>query len=1218
MRGSKLALGFALLINAIGLAPAAANAEPQATVPQIAAGYYHSLSLISDGTVWNWGTNDKGQLGNGATSNKAYPVAAKKMDNVRSIAPSVRGGFAIKNDGTLWAWGQNNNGQLGDGTTTDRTSPVPITAIDGITAISGGIGYHTLALKADGTVWAWGKNGNGELGNGTATTQETAPIQTGGLSDAIAVSAGGYHSLALKSDGTVWAWGYGTDGELGNGTAPIEQSVPVQVSGLTGVTAISAGNYHNLALKSDGSVWAWGGNSEGQLGDGTTTNRTKPVQVAGLPPIVAVSAGGWHSLALDADGNVWSWGSGGQGQLGDGTAVTRKPLPTIVPGLDGVAQIAAGAFHSLAMTEDGKVWAWGYNGGGQLGNGGYESKPSPHPSSAKMDYAGPDTAGGAIAVSAVTSTGAVLSWTKATDNLTPGGKLQYLAYISPQNNISTVASIANGTPVGTLAPDLDSAAVTGLQPGTTYYANVLVQDQAGNKSVYAMQPVTTSQVYKVLYDGNGASGGQVPVDQAVYEPGQSAVALGNTGGLWKTDFSFNGWNTAADGTGDAYAEGAAIPIVVSNVILYADWKADSAPSTEPPVDPAAKHAVIYHGNGHTGGDVPVDSNHYERDATVTVLGNANGLARAGYAFAGWNTKADGTGTSYLPGETFVMGAEDARLYADWTEQPPAESSGPLTGLALSAGTLAPSFDPRTTNYTARVSYGTDAIRLTPIAADPAASISASVYGGQGELATGPLPLASGSASSPLPLLVGTNRIEIAVGSSDGSTVAYTIEATREAPPVDPPVLPPPVPPTVSPPESSHGYPILLNDQWLSNAAQSEKKEKDGRTTLTIRMMADGLPAMEPQSRVVIPVTDAGDEVTVQWFGDTLRSLEANRADIEIRTPNGNYALPASAIGIDRLRERVGDQASLADLVVSIGIRAGGDEEANRLTAAASQGGFAALTPPVGFSIAASCGDETLPVGRFGSYLRSEIPLPSGTDAARATTVVRLNEGGSVRQAPTSIETRDGQAYAVFYSLTDGMFAPISYASSFADMNGHWARDAVNDLASRMILTGTDDSRFHPGAAATRAEFAAMLARALGLPAAESIGFRDAEAGAWYSEIAAEAAEWGIVQGYADGTFRPSAPVTREEAVAMIGRAMAVAGLNADAGDRDASAGLAAYADGDLVGPWSRAAWAVALREGLVTGYAGELRPQAPVTRAETAALVERLLTRAGFIGASQP
>ncbi|MFL5352434.1 RCC1 domain-containing protein [Archangium sp.] len=353
------------------LAFALGAAHPKPT--RIAGGWYFSLELRQDGTVWGWGTNQRGQLGDGTTLQRNTPVRVMGLDNVESIAAADRHSLVLKKDGTVWAWGGNDFGQLGDGSFTDRYTPVQVVGLTGVVAIAAG-GVQSLALKQDGTVWAWGYNGTGALGDGTTIDRNT-PVQVVGLTGVVAIAEGDTDSLAVRSDGSVWAWGYNYFGELGDGTTSM-RTTPVQVSGLTGVVAVSVGNTHSMALKLDGTVWAWGSNGDGSLGDGTTIQRTTPVQVLGLSGVTAIDAGVGFSLVLKQDGTAWAWGYNGWAQLGDGTT-TRRMTPVQVPGLSGVATISTGAAHSLALKQDNSAWAWGYNGYGQLGDGTTTQRSSP-------------------------------------------------------------------------------------------------------------------------------------------------------------------------------------------------------------------------------------------------------------------------------------------------------------------------------------------------------------------------------------------------------------------------------------------------------------------------------------------------------------------------------------------------------------------------------------------------------------------------------------------------------------------------------------------------------------------------------------------------------------------------------------------------------------------------------------------------------------------------
>jgi alpha-tubulin suppressor-like RCC1 family protein len=279
----------------------------------------------------------------------------------------------LKSDGTVWTWGNNGNGQLGDGTTTDKTSPVQATGLSGaIKAIAAG-DAHTVALMNDDTVWTWGSNSNGQLGDGT-TDDKSTPVQVTGLSGVIkAIAAGDAHTVALMNDDTVWTWGNNSDGQLGDDTKN-DKTTPVKVD-ISNVTAIAAGDAHTVALKKDGTVWAWGSNSDGQLGDGTTNNRSTPVLVSEVSDATAIAAGGTHTAALK-DGKVRTWGNNSNGQLGNGTT-NDKDTSVEVNGLSDVTAIAAGDAHTVALKKDGTVWTWGNNSNGQLGDGTTTDKTSP-------------------------------------------------------------------------------------------------------------------------------------------------------------------------------------------------------------------------------------------------------------------------------------------------------------------------------------------------------------------------------------------------------------------------------------------------------------------------------------------------------------------------------------------------------------------------------------------------------------------------------------------------------------------------------------------------------------------------------------------------------------------------------------------------------------------------------------------------------------------------
>jgi alpha-tubulin suppressor-like RCC1 family protein len=292
----------------------------------------------------------------------------KENPEVVGYAEIAAGGthsLALKNeDGGMWAWGNNESGQLGDGTFEDKNSPVWISSgfqYLSYSAVAAG-GDHSLATTGDGKLWAWGNNEYGQLGDGTNLNKNTiVQVDSGKVCTwspncfYYLIAAGDYHSIALKTDNTLWAWGRNDHGQLGDGTY-VNKNAPVQIGSNYHFTPIAAGGSHSLVLQTDGTLWAWGKNDFGQLGNGSTVDKNIPSLVVGNFLYATIAAGGSHSFALKKDGTLWAWGRNDHGQLGDGTNIDRS-LPVLIG--PGFKKIAAGKAHSVALKTDGSLWAWG-------------------------------------------------------------------------------------------------------------------------------------------------------------------------------------------------------------------------------------------------------------------------------------------------------------------------------------------------------------------------------------------------------------------------------------------------------------------------------------------------------------------------------------------------------------------------------------------------------------------------------------------------------------------------------------------------------------------------------------------------------------------------------------------------------------------------------------------------------------------------------------------
>jgi alpha-tubulin suppressor-like RCC1 family protein len=351
----------------------------------ISAGNMSSFAIQENGTLWAWGDNQRGQLGIGMMLYHIIPSPVKVMDNVVSVSGGMAHTMAITTEGYLWGWGSNFQGQIGDGTTEDRFYPVKI--MSDVVAVSAG-SLQTFAIRGDGSLWAWGLNAAGWLGDGT-TENRLSPVHI--MNDVVAVSAGTTFAMAVTTDGGLWTWGQNFDGVLGDnspiweeGGRPAFRHTPKRI--LDDVIAISAHN-HALAVKSDGSLWAWGNNQHGQLGNGVTSTQMFPNENLPIPStptkimdnVSIAVAGPSFTFAITNDNTLWAWGYN-DGYHGDATEDTRL---TPVSVMENVAMVSVGGFiagsmvaHVLAVKTDGSLWAWGDNVHGQIGTGEVPAPPT--------------------------------------------------------------------------------------------------------------------------------------------------------------------------------------------------------------------------------------------------------------------------------------------------------------------------------------------------------------------------------------------------------------------------------------------------------------------------------------------------------------------------------------------------------------------------------------------------------------------------------------------------------------------------------------------------------------------------------------------------------------------------------------------------------------------------------------------------------------------------
>ncbi|MET0016895.1 S-layer homology domain-containing protein [Oscillibacter sp.] len=419
--------------------------------------------------------------------------------------------------------------------------------------------------------------------------------------------------------------------------------------------------------------------------------------------------------------------------------------------------------------------------------------------------------------------------------------------------------------------------------------------------------------------------------------------------------------------------------------------------------------------------------------------------------------------------------------------------------------------------------------------------------------------------------------------------------------------------------TNNGAAVIVNGETKTAGTAQTATNSSGQTTTTVTVdtskLENILASQGTGATVTIPITGNSDVAAGTLTGAMVKNMETKDATLVVQTHSGTYTLPASEININAVSQQLGTSVALSDIKVTVSISVPSASMTKVIESAAQDGGFTIMVPAVDYTITCAHGSQTVNVSSFNAYVERTIAIPYGVDPTKITTGVAVDPDGTTHHVPTKVTVINGKYYAVINSLTNSTYSVVWNPVEFSDVTNHWAKTAINDMGSRMVVNGVGNNNYAPDRNMTRAEFAAIMTRALGLePGTGASGFGDVASTDWCCGYIKTAAAYGIIKGYDNRNFRPNDTITREQTMAMIARAMTITKLSAGLTDSEINQLLSTFSDRESASTYAKGSIAACLKAGIISGTgATTISPKANITRAEVAVMVARLLQKSNLI-----